>query len=89
MAYIDIDSWLFNVSLNGSFSNNVNGEDYASSVVNERNMNIENCWNYVGGGKLRYLEKNLSHCHFVHNKSHVDCPGIEATRTFQDHTGSK
>jgi hypothetical protein len=33
-------------------------------------------WNNPDGGKLKYLEKNLSQCHFVHNKSQMDWPGI-------------
>jgi hypothetical protein len=27
--------------------------------------------------KLKYSERNPSHCHFVHHKSHMDCPGIK------------
>jgi hypothetical protein len=26
--------------------------------------------------KLKYLENDLSQCHFFHHKSHMDCPGI-------------
>jgi hypothetical protein len=33
-------------------------------------------WNNIKTGKLKDLEK-MSHCHFVKNKSHIDCPGIK------------
>ena len=34
-------------------------------------------WNYTDrGGKPKYSEKNLSHFHFVHHKSHMDWPGM-------------
>lgn len=29
-------------------------------------------------GQSKYSEKNISHCHFVHQKYHVDWPGFEA-----------
>jgi len=29
-------------------------------------------------GKPKYLEKNLFQCHFFHQKSHTNWPGIEA-----------
>jgi len=38
-------------------------------------------WNINGimvdRGKLKYIERNLGHCYFVHQKSFMDCPGIE------------
>jgi hypothetical protein len=34
-------------------------------------------WNDIDRGKPKYSEKNLSQCHFVHHKPHMDRPGIE------------
>jgi hypothetical protein len=38
---------------------------------------MEHRWNETDRGKPKYPGKNLSQCHFVHQKSHTDCPGIE------------
>jgi hypothetical protein len=32
----------------------------------------EHRWNEIDGGKPKYLEKNLSQCHFVNHKSHME-----------------
>jgi hypothetical protein len=40
-------------------------------------MDMELWWNDNDSGKPKYLKKNLSHCHSVHHKSHMDWPGIE------------
>jgi hypothetical protein len=29
-------------------------------------------WNDINRGKLKNLDKNLSHCHFVHHRYHMD-----------------
>jgi hypothetical protein len=34
-------------------------------------------WNDIDRGKPKNSEKNLSQCHFVHNKSHTDWPDRE------------
>jgi hypothetical protein len=39
---------------------------------------MEHRWNEIDRGKPKYLGgKNLSQCHFVHHKFHMDSPGIE------------
>jgi hypothetical protein len=39
-------------------------------------MIMELCWNDTDREKLKYWEKNLYQCHFVHN-SHTQGRGIE------------
>jgi hypothetical protein len=38
---------------------------------------MEHRWNETDRGKPKYSEKNLSQCHFVYHKSHMDQLGIE------------
>jgi hypothetical protein len=38
---------------------------------------MEHRWNETDRGKPKYSGKNLSQCHFVHHKCHMDWPGIE------------
>jgi hypothetical protein len=33
---------------------------------------MEHQWNETDRGKQKYSGKNLSQCHFVHHKSHMD-----------------
>jgi len=40
-------------------------------------IEVEHRWNDPDMGRLKNLEKNLSQCHSVHQKSHMDCPRIE------------
>ena len=38
---------------------------------------MEHLWNEIDRGKPKYSEQTLSHCHFVHHKSHIDRHVIE------------
>jgi hypothetical protein len=40
-------------------------------------ISMEHRWKEIDRGKPKYSEKNLSQCHFVHNQSHMDRPGIK------------
>jgi hypothetical protein len=43
-------------------------------------MSMDDWWNDTDRVKPKYLEKNLSKCHFVYHKSCIDWPGIELWR---------
>jgi hypothetical protein len=36
---------------------------------------MEQWWNHIDRRKLKYLDKNLSQCHFVHHGSQMDWSG--------------
>jgi hypothetical protein len=40
-------------------------------------MNMEHWWNDTDRRKVKYSDKNLPQCHFVHHKSHINRPRIE------------
>jgi hypothetical protein len=39
-------------------------------------MSTEHWWSGTGRGKPKFSDKNLSHFHFIHYKSHMDWLGI-------------
>jgi len=41
-------------------------------------MNMDQWWNDTDMGNLKCSEKNLSHCRFIHHKSHIDYCGVDA-----------
>lgn len=47
-------------------------------------MIVQHCWNGSIKGQPKHLEKNLTHFHFVHHKSHFDCPGIGQASVARD-----
>jgi len=53
-------------------------------MVVERKMRVEHWWDDRDRGKPMYSERNPSHCHIVHHKSHVDWSGIEFRRVWRE-----
>jgi hypothetical protein len=39
---------------------------------------LEQWWNEIDRGRLKYSQENLSQRHCVHHKSHVGSPGTES-----------
>jgi hypothetical protein len=54
---------------------------HTASVIDER-ISMEKGWE-TNGWSLKYSERNVSRCHFVHHKYHTDWPGIEPAVLFQ------
>lgn len=48
-------------------------------MADKWNTSMEHWWNYTDLGKPEYLETNLSHCHFVYHKSHMQWPETDST----------
>ena len=42
---------------------------------------MDHWWNEIDRGKPKYSEKNVSQCHFVRHKFHMDRSGIEPGST--------
>jgi hypothetical protein len=40
-------------------------------------MSMEYGMNNTDKEMLKYPKKNLSKCHFIYQRSHLDCPGIQ------------
>jgi hypothetical protein len=55
------------------FNDAVNCWGYIVSVINI----WKHWWNDTDEGKPKYLEKNLSQCHYIHRKYQMEWPGIE------------
>jgi hypothetical protein len=45
-------------------------------------VNMEHREKDIDRGKLKDSEKNLSHCHFVHYKFHINCTGSKSRPTW-------
>jgi len=52
------------------------------------NESTQHWWNVTNRQKEQYLEKNLSHWKFVHDKSNTDWPGIEPNPPDSDRPAS-
>jgi hypothetical protein len=58
------------------FNNAATIRDYAASLMYEW-ISMDNQWNDIDRRKSMYADKNMCHCHFIHNNSHLGWSGIE------------
>lgn len=49
----------------------------ASTFLCKMKVGVVNFWNGTDRGNPKFYEKNLSHCHFTHHKSHTESYGVE------------
>jgi len=58
------------------FNNTVSWYVCIASIIDTR-VCMEYCWNDTDQETLKYLERNLSQCNFVHQEPHMDQLGTE------------